>query len=162
MDSYLIEENKLTLQVKKSPLFIRSMLFLFSFLSFLLPLGGMIGYMAINKGFHVSFLIGLFIFSLMGIYLLRIALWNTYGKEEITFNGKHISYLVDYGWFKDALKVKEIDPICYSSKPIELGDNNQAVLVIGGNEDKFECVTRIPTIEIEKLIAELNIVIDKH
>ncbi len=156
MNQYIITENTLILKVKKSPVFIRSILFLFSFLFFVLPIVGMAGYIFMRKGFHASFLFGIFFFGLLGFYLLRISLWNTYGKEEITFNGNQVSYVADYGWFKDSLKTKEINIITYSIRPIGYEDDNEGALVIGECESTIECVTKMPISDIEKLIEKLK------
>ncbi|MCA1763114.1 MAG: SoxR reducing system RseC family protein [Flavobacteriales bacterium] len=86
MKQFHLNGRELTLTVKRAPLFIRGMLFLFAFLSFIMPLVGMILYMAFGYGFHFGFLIGLFIFGLLGFYLLRVALWNTLGIEILVFS----------------------------------------------------------------------------
>ena len=98
---YQIAENSLTLRVKPSPLFVRAVMFLLAFAFFLAPVSGILVSLFSGQGFHIGYLIGGFIFGVLGFYLLRIALWNTYGTEFITFHPDHINYIADYGWFKD-------------------------------------------------------------
>ncbi len=97
----------------------------------------------------------------MGFYLLRIALWNTYGKEEITFNGSNIEYFADYGWFKDSIKPKEIVPLVYSIRQIGYEEDKKGALVIGKADRAIECVTKMKSIEIEELIGRLKSINDQ-
>lgn len=153
---YEINSNVLVLRVKKAPLFVRSVMFFFTSLFFLLPLTGMILGLAMGKGMHIGYLIGLFIFGLLGFYMLRMSLWNTYGKETITFNHENVIYLADYGWFKDGKKQKEINaPREYSIRQIGYEDDNKGGLVIG-LDDPIICVTKMPIVELEELIDKLN------
>jgi len=76
----------LILTGEKSPVFVRSIMFLFAFLFFLMPLTGIVLYIASGNAFHIGFLFVLFFFCLIGFYLLRIALWITYGNEVILCN----------------------------------------------------------------------------
>ncbi len=153
---YEIHKNLIVLRVKKAPLFIRSVMFFFTFLFFVLPLTGMILGLSMGTSIHIGYLFGLLIFGLLGFYMLRLSLWNTYGKETITFNQENITYLADYGWFKDGENQKEIKaPRVYSVKQIGYEDENKGVLVIG-LDDPIVCVTKMPNIELEELIDKLN------
>ena len=153
---YEINNNILILRVRKAPMFVRSVMFFFTFLFFLLPLTGMILGLAMGKGMHIGYLIGLFIFGLLGFYMLRMSLWNTYGKEIIIFNHESVTYLADYCWFKDGKKQKEIKaPRTYSIRQIGYEDDNKGGLVIG-LDDPIICVTKMPNIELEELIDKLN------
>jgi len=116
----------------------------------------MVGYIAMGNGFHIGFLFGIFFFGLMGYYLLRISLWNTYGREDITFNGKQVSYFADYGWFKDSSMNITIDSITFSIRPIGFEEDNEGALVIGSEETNIECVTKMSIKEIEELIEILT------
>lgn len=157
MKQYQLNGNILTLNVKKAPLFVRSVMFLFAFLFFLMPLMGIIIYMARGYGFHIGFLFMLFFFGILGFYMLRMALWNTYGNEIITLNKNQINHTADYGWFKDSKKPKEIKtPIVYSIRKIGYEDDCTGGLVIGLEEPNIVCVTKMPVKELQELIAKLN------
>lgn len=157
MKHYQLEENRLELSVKKTPLIIRIILFLFTFLFFTMPIAGMLLYIAAGNGFHVGFLFGLFFFGLMGFYLLRHALWNTYGKETIQFHTNSITYIADYGWFKDGQKEIEItEAIPFSIQPIGYEEDNIGTLQIGEGDAEIRCVTKVDRDELEGLIKELR------
>lgn len=157
MKQYQLNNNVLTLKVKRAPLFVRSIMFLFAFLFFLVPLTGMILGLAMGKGMHIGYLIGLFFFGVMGFYLLRIALWNTYGLETITFKKDKIEYIADYGWFKDGKKQKEINRnVEFGIRQIGYEEDNKGGLVIGLEEPNIICATKMPNEELEELIDKLN------
>nr|WP_299202434.1 hypothetical protein [uncultured Brumimicrobium sp.] len=156
MKQYQIEGNKLILKVKKSPLFIRIIFFTVAILFFIMPLAGMLMYISLGNGFHIGFLMGVFFFGIMGFYILRMALWNTYGKETITFNKDQIKYIADYGWFKDgSTSVKTPDSIDYSIRNIGYEDEHKGALIIGGGERPIFCVTKMKNEEINELIEVL-------
>ena len=156
MKQYLFKNNKLILKVKKPPLFILVMMYLISFLLFILPTIGIIVALVNKNGFHIKYIFTLFVFGLMGFYILRISLWNTYGKEELIFNNTQITYSVDYGWFKDKLSVKNIKHPLFSIKTVGYEDDKIGVLIIENDNEKIECVTKMPINVIEQLIIELK------
>ena len=153
---YELNKNELELRVKKAPLFVRTVMFFFTFLFFLLPFTGMILGLAMGKGMHIGYVIGLFFFGILGFYMLRISLWNTCGKETITFENNYLIYIADYGWFKDGKKQKELkNPLVYSIRQIGYEEDNKGGLIIG-LEEPIICVTKMPNAELEELIDKLN------
>ena len=156
MNRYQLENNKLTLFVKPSPIFVRALMFMFSFMLFILPIGSMVSYISEGKGIHAGFFIGIFIFGLLGFYLLRISLWNTYGKEIIIFNGNKCTYYADYKWFKDGLKTEEFHNVIFAINPIGYADNNESSLIIEDDNSIIESVVKMSNEDIETLIRRLN------
>ena len=108
MKQHELNNGELILRVKRSPVFVRIVIFSFAFLFFLLPIVGMTLSILMGNRFHIGFLIGLGFFGLMGFYLLRMGLWNTYGTEIIKFQSGKVIYEANYGWFKDAKKQKKL------------------------------------------------------
>jgi len=156
MTQYSFKQNQLTLSVAKSSLFVRGTLFVFAGLFFMAPISSILFSVISGKGFHMGFMVMLFLFSIMGYYLLRIALWNTFGKEVITFNNNRLTYLADYGWFKDALKSKEIEPLQYSIRRIGFEEDQKGALVIGDEGNNIQCATKMKTAELNELISQLK------
>ncbi len=156
MKQYNLQTNDLTLRVKKSPFLVRLIMFFFTSLFFLAPLVGMVIAISSGKKFHIAYVISIGIFSLLGFYLLRISLWNTYGHERVVFNGTEVTYNADYGWFNDAVKKENITPLSFRIHPIGYEEDKMGVLVIGTNDSKIECVTKMPISEITELIEKLN------
>lgn len=154
--------NQLLLTVKKAPVFVRLTLFIFAFLAFLMPLLGMVFYISDGNGFHIGFLFGFFFFGVIGFYLLRIALWNTYGKEVVTFHRSELTYLANYGWFSGSEKRIERDNvITFSTRKIGYEDQNKGGLVVEISGTTIQCVTKMPIVQLEDLVNELSELI-KH
>jgi energy-coupling factor transporter transmembrane protein EcfT len=156
MKQFNFEDNTLILKVKKAPIFMRGIMFLISFLSFILPLIGIIIAISLGNKFHFGFLIGVGFFGLIGFYLLRISLWNTYGEETIKFNSSEIEYEANYGWFKDGKKINNIDKPVYSIKQIGYVDDKKGALVLEEGNIKIESVVKIPINQLEELIEILK------
>lgn len=156
---YHLENNKLTLIVKPSPVFIRALLFIISFSLFILPLLGLINYISEGKGIHAGFFVGVFIFGLLGFYLLRVALWNSCGKEELVFSKNQCTYVANYGWFEDRIKTKPFDTISFGKNPVGYLEDHNYTLVIEDfiDDNKIICVTKMSETELEKLIRELRV-----
>ena len=155
---YHLENNKLTLFVKPAHIFVRILMFMFSFMLFIFPIIGMISYISEGKGIKAGFFLMIFIFSLLGFYLLRVALWNTYGKEEIIFSNNQCTYTANYGWFKDGVKTETFNTINFAKNPVGyLEDNNYTLVIEDFNaENEIMCVTKMSEVELEKIIRELK------
>lgn len=156
MSQFSFNNKQLKLQVVKSPLIIRCVLFLFTFLCFALPLFGLIFNAIEGEGIKFGGILMLGIFSLIGFYMLRVSLWNRYGEERIDFNNDKISYVADYRWFKDGQKSIDRDGIIYSIKPVGYEDENNGVLVISNEKSEIESVIKIPIQKLQELILLLE------
>jgi hypothetical protein len=156
MAQYSLEKNLLTISVRKSPFIIRLIIWILAFLFFIFPISGMITSIASGNGFHFGFLIGTGIFSLIGFFMLRVALWNTYGQETILFTNGEIIYEADYKWFKDSKKNITDRNISYSSKAVGYEEDNEAILVIQNETQTIECAVKMPQLEVEQLAVFLR------
>lgn len=157
MHQFNFKNNTLNLKVKKSPLAVRIVMFFFAFAFFVFPILGTIVGVLTGDGLQFGYLIGIGIFALMGFYLLRISLWNTYGEETIEILGNMIIYEVNYGWFKDGKKEIAIITVPeYSFKSVGYEEDNEGVLVITSEESQMESVVKIPIVHLEELILILQ------
>lgn len=157
MKQHRFGKNTLTLNVKRAPLIIRAAMFIFAFLCVAMPLLGMTLYALLGYGIHIGFLFGIVIFGLLGFYLLRVGLWNTYGNEVIAFSKTEINYIADYGWFKDGKKHLGLtSPALYTLRQIGYEEDNVGALIIEAGEERIFCVTKMPIAELEELIEKLN------
>lgn len=151
------KQNQLLLKVKRSPLLGRLLLYLITFLSIALPLGGFIVNMISNVGLSFFHILFLFIFGLIAFYMLRVSLWNTYGFELIQFDNNKLTYVADYHWFKDKVKEFDFKNINYDIKPVGYEEDNKGILVIKFDDDRvLETVAKIPRSDLESLIISLN------
>lgn len=156
MQQFNFKNNILNLKVKKSPLAIRIIMFFFAFASFILPVFGTIWGLVLGGGLKIGYFIGIGLFSVMGFYLLRIALWNTYGEETIEILENKIIYEANYGWFKDGKKEIAISDPSYSFKSVGYQEDNEGVLVISSENAQMESVVKMPIEQIEALLFVLE------
>lgn len=153
---FALEGDSLTLKVKKAPALVRGTMFFFAFFSFLAPLTASVVYVAMGNGFHFAFLLGWFIFGLIGFYMLRIALWNTCGNEVIRFQGDRITYVADYGWFKDGKKhIRHDDSVVLDMQPMGYEEDNKGGLLISGDGEGIASVVKMPMEQVDELIELL-------
>ncbi len=154
MNQIFLKDNLLTLKVKKTPLIIRIVLFIFTFLLFLFPLAW-IASLFIGAQINVMsiILIGIFLFA--GIYLLRLTLWNTYGEEKIYINPNKLTYDVSYGWFKDRVREMETLNLDYYIKPHPSGEN-KGILLLKNGTTEIESVIPLENSLLEDLITDLK------
>ncbi|MTH18232.1 hypothetical protein [Flavobacterium sp. LC2016-01] len=156
MQQYNFANNTLNLKVKKSPFLVRIIMFVLAFSFFIFPIGGAISGIASGGGLHIGYFIGIGIFSLIGFYMARIALWNTYGEETIQILENKVIYEANYGWFKDGKKETLIKNPKYSFAPIGYEEDNEGILIIASEETKIESVVKVPMSELEELITVLE------
>ncbi|WP_343694704.1 hypothetical protein [Flavobacterium sp.] len=156
MKQYTLEFNTLNLKVKKSPFIIRLITYVLSFSFFVFPVLGVIVSIAGGGGMHIGYFFAIGLFGLLGFYLLRVSLWNTYGEEIIDFLPNKIIYEANYGWFKDAKKEIELIHPQYSHKSVGYEEDNEAVLIITCGNAEIETVVKLPLIQVQELISVLN------
>lgn len=156
MQQYYIQNNTLNLKVKKSRMLVRTVMFALAFSFFVFPVLGVIFSIASGSGLHFGYFIAIGIFGLMGFYLLRVSLWNTYGEEIIDFLPNKIIYEANYGWFKDAKKEIELILPHYSFKSVGYEEDNEAVLIITCQNSEIETAIKMPMIQVEELILILK------
>lgn len=156
MNQFSFEDQHLKIKVAKSPILIRLPLFTITFLCFALPLFGLISNLIEGNEIKFGRILLLGLFSLMGLYLLRLSLWNQFGQEVIQFNKDEIVYIADYHWFKDGKKMLNRELATYAIKPIGDEDENKGTLVISNGESEIESVVTMPTQSLQELIKTLE------
>ncbi|RUT70072.1 hypothetical protein D0817_12885 [Flavobacterium cupreum] len=152
MPQFVLENNQVKLSVRKSPFIIRLVLYFFAFAFFTFPTAGTIASIALGEGLHFGFIIGIGIFSLLGFYLLRVALWNTYGEEIIAFSKNEIVYEANYGWSRDAKKIIKNESLTYFASPIGYEEDNEGILILDNGKEIIECAVKMPQQQIEEVI----------
>ncbi|KAF2511549.1 hypothetical protein EYY60_08960 [Flavobacterium zhairuonense] len=156
MQQYHYQNNILNLKVKKSPFFVRVVMFLLAFSFFIFPLVGTIFGIASGSGLRIGYFIGIGIFSLIGFYMVRIALWNTYGEETIQILENKVIYEANYGWFKDGKKETIISNPNFYAASVGYEEDNEGVLIIASNDIKVESVVKMKMFQMEELIKVLK------
>lgn len=76
-------------------------LFILSLLSILIPLVVLIYLMRSSEGLPFGFVVSCVVFVLVFGYLMRLYLWNKYGREVYIIGKEEFILYYDYGYFKD-------------------------------------------------------------
>ncbi len=155
MQSIEINNNIFVLKVQKSPFILRYFILLLSLTSIIAPLIGMFFRIKYGGGIHFSNILFLGFFSLLGLYLFRIFLWNSYGKEKIEIDQLQVKYTLDYSLFKSQ-RIALISKKVFSINKIGYEEDNLGTLVIGEGENTFESVVKIKIEQLEQLILDIT------
>lgn len=147
--------KELTLFVVPSPLFVRIMLYAFAVLPPLVVLTIMV-WTIIEKAFSPGIFVGLVAAVFISSRILRMALWNSTGKERISISGHTIAYQPDYGLMKGDLKEKMFAPLSFGIVLDAYAQDGFARLRIGTGENALLCVTKIRINELDDLLKELE------
>ncbi len=86
---------------KATPFIVRTILFIILMFCVFTPITASIWILSSGKGPHLGLVFSFILFWGIGIYLLRVILWNTYGQELLTLKKEKIAYVADYNYFKD-------------------------------------------------------------
>ncbi len=154
---FRLDDTSLTMWVKPPSVFLRGIYFFFAFLTGIGPIVGLVLSVTSGSGFHFGMLFGMGISGLISFYLLRVALWNTYGKETLSFSGDKVVYHADYGWFKDAKKVLPVlAELSFEIKSIGYEEEKQGTLLINYGSDQKLCASRMHEDDLAILIESLT------
>lgn len=156
MKQFSVYNNHLILSVAKSPIFVRLILYIITFLCFALPLFGIVFNIIIGNGTKFSGIVALSVFSVMGFFMLRISLWNSFGKEIIQFGDDYIEYVADYYLFKDGRKSIDNTSLAYAIKSVGYTDDNKGVLIVSNGTSEIESVVKMKNKSLEELINILQ------
>ncbi|MBZ4042145.1 hypothetical protein [Flavobacterium hibisci] len=156
MQQYNYQNNVLKIKVKKSPILVRIMMFGLAFSFFVFPLLGAIIGIANGSGLHIGYFITIGIFSLIGFYTLRMALWNTFGEETIQILEDRVIYEANYGWFKDGKKETSTSNLHFYALPVGYEEDNKGNLIIASDGIEVESVVNIEMTQLEELVSFLQ------
>ena len=142
------------LETVKAPFSIRLFLGIFMVIGFLTPVAVFILNLYKDIEFGFSFVTTVIIGLLVGFYLLRLILWNTYGKEYLAIYSNRINYQCDYKYFKGSKKTIQGSQIRVEPKwdPRVSGGK----LKIMNENGTIETSIHIPEEKLTKLVEDIS------
>ncbi len=149
-------DNQIILRRGSSPLFARILLLIFTIISFVAPIGATIAALLIGLDFGLGILISYAVFWGFGVYFLRVFLWNSYGKEIISFYNDKIIYNADYKYFKDGRTEVAIDGLQTEIIYEDTMDNHVGRLRIYNKIDTIETVLQSSLTDLEKMKEKIK------
>lgn len=155
---YHLQSEVVFLEVKKASIYLRAILYILAILCILLPLAGIIASLIVHEGGLSILNVMLFLFLLfLGLFVFRLALWNTYGKEEVYFGSDVIYYQAHYGWFKDKRKKFEVgNYVEFEIKSVGYAEENVGVLVVKSRDNVLSSAVKVPIDQLQELVVELK------
>lgn len=157
MNSFEIKGNLLTMKNGKTPVVVRVITFTLALLFFLMPIAALVKAFMEQQAPTFYLFAFVMVLALMGYYMFRISLWNTYGVDLIDFRGDRITYTTHYGWFSeemDTLPVK--GAVFFTFDTSRSKDNSTGSLCISSAEQSIQCTVQIPLNELELLLKKLE------
>ena len=136
-----MDAQKIIIKHQGSPLFIRVVLLFIGLLCFLIPLVGLVVYVVINGTFHFGLIINFLFFWTLGHYIVRVAIWNSYGREILTLKADRIEYYADYKYFRDSEQIL-MEANNGLGIDILMDEADGGRLFIYGNEGSIETVLK--------------------
>ena len=151
-----IEENRMIISARKSPLFIRIVLTSFLVLIALIPIAVTFFVLTFGDGPHIGIVFSYVLFWGIGFYLLKLTLWNSVGREILSLENEKISYVADYGLFKDGRKEIETEDLVTEVIQEEHSDKPYGRLRLKTKTNSLETILQMTISEIEELRKEIK------
>ena len=148
--------KEITIQNKRAPLLIILVLSVFMIIGFILPLISTVFMISNGDGLKMGIIIVYIIGWLSGIYLLKLTLWNLFGKEHIQFSKNSITYHADYKWFKGPIKTMVLDNLTVSTYEDPNTKKGNKKLKFISKDTEIKSVIQLPESIINNQILNLN------
>jgi len=150
-----IENNRITIYVRKSPLFIRIILMIVLFVFIAGPILGLVSMIIERAELKIGIFISFALFWGLGYYVFRILTWNSFGKEHFSFTDK-VSYFSDFKYFKDSFKEIDKNNLSFDFEEIGYKEDNEGVLIIKGENEFLKSSIKVKIPELEESIERLK------
>jgi hypothetical protein len=144
------KNNEIIISSEPSPLIARIILKLIIIISALIPIAAAIAMVISEIDFYFGVLISFILFWGIGIYLIKVFLWNKYGREILSYQPDKISYMADYKYFKDSICEISTDNLEASKVEKESG----VIIKISNGDLTIMTVVPITIKEAENIIME--------
>lgn len=157
MQQFQLKYHQLTLTVKRPPVTVLLLLYLFTFLCFALPLAGMAISIIEGSGILFANIIALVVLSLIGYQMLRVTLWNHLGREIYALGSNEIVYTADYHYFKGKPKIFSCYNLRFSYRREGYDEDLTGVLEFSSQGNEHSSVIKMPVGQLETLIEKLTL-----
>lgn len=156
MRKFSIEDNVVTIWNKQPNLFARIILYCLTTVFFIIAICTIIYPLFSGAGLHIGNILGFGLFGYLTYLLLKISLWNTFGKETLEITNKGLKYSADYYLFKSNSKIIGFDGIFFDIYKEYPDDNVGALKIIDISNNSIETASKLDFDELNKLVDILN------
>ncbi|WP_298520907.1 hypothetical protein [uncultured Kordia sp.] len=147
-------QDQIVITGNKSPLFTRILLLVIAIIAIIIPLSVIIYRAVDGLGFHFVFVPIILITLGTAYFMLRMFLWNTYGKEILTFTEDGITYKSDYKYFKGSTIIVPKSPNVQFSRHNK--EEATCLFSIENKESRIENVLPISEHDLQKIKQEID------
>ena len=156
MKTYQLTNNQLELYVQPSSKIGRGFIAFLGLIIFIGPIFGIFLGLTSGAEFHIGYLIGIGMSSLVAYYFYKLYLWNTCGKEVITIADNKVNYHADYGKFISNKQEHNFEDLSFYVKPVGYEKEKLGVLIIEITENKFiETVVILSEETLNEIVEKL-------
>lgn len=157
MKTYQLQNNQLELYVQPSSKIGRGFIAFLAVVIFVAPIFGMILGLTLGAEFHIGYLIGIGLSSLVAYYFYKLYHWNTCGKEVITFSENKVNYHADYGKFISNKQEFAFENLTFYVKPVGYEKEQLGILLLEVAEKKYlETVVVLPLVTLNEIVEKLK------
>ena len=126
------------------------------FISLIIPIISTIAVATWGLGFNIGIVISYVIFWGIGFFLLRIFLWNSYGKEILTLNKHKIFYIADYKYFKDGSQELDLTDLAIEIINEDKPEKSIGRLHLKNNSGNIETVLKVDISKLKQIEKEIK------
>lgn len=157
MKRYQIINNQLELYVEPSSRIGRGFLAFLGLVIFIAPIFGMLLGLSLGAEFHIGYLIGIGLSTLVAYHFYKLFHWNTCGKEVITISDNKVNYHADYGKFVSNKQELNFEDLSFHIKPVGYKKEQLGILLVEVAEKKFiETVVILPLATLNEIVEKLK------
>lgn len=161
---YEVIENDGSLEIKLINQ--RALIIVLIFTAFLAIVSTLLGFISIinliANDFKVGF--GFIILTaiefIVGIFLIRVFLWNAYGTEKYVISKEHVAHYFDYKYFKDNKQTLPTNNMISGFVPSKSDDkkNEWGTIFLERENEKIQSSIELPNADIEILLQKIRLI----
>lgn len=154
ISSFTQDEKLLEIKADRAPIAILIIMSIIAVLTAIIPILSIVYTGISGEGLHLGNFILLFVFGFIDFFLVRIILWNCYGRERFELKSESLEYYADYGWFKGEKRELLLDGLKF-----EIIFENESVgrLSISNGNEVIDSVLTLSIPDLNKIISEWKI-----
>jgi hypothetical protein len=157
MKTYQHQNNQLELYVQPSSKIGRGFIAFLAVVIFVAPIFGMVLGLMLGAEFHIGYLIGIGLSTLVAYHFYKLYHWNTCGKEVITISDNKINYHANYGKFVSNKQEFTYESLAFHIKPVGYEKEQLGVLLVEVAEKKYlETVVVLPLATLNEIVEKLK------
>lgn len=157
MKTYQLTNNQLELYVQPSSKLGRGFLAFLGLVIFIAPIFGMLLGLSLGAEFHIMYLVGIGLSSLIAYHFYKLYHWNTCGKEVIILSENKVNYHADYGKFISNKQELIYENLFFHIKPVGYEKEQLGILLLEVAENKYlETVVVLPLTTLNEIVEKLK------